>query len=195
MALSACKIVVGIPVTPTELREAMVDPRGRDLVTGGAISMSQYTREIIQPFATLIPVWRALGARVHTGVTAQTLAREIAQGPTALLVLLSHWVDEPEPAIELFDGMRPVAEVAALLPADFDGAVDLCICQSLALSKQVHARCPKAIVKWLNVPATPVVWFHILTLTLRIMHDEAQTYLYAVDKALRSYRDVIRPAS
>jgi hypothetical protein len=189
------KIVVGIPVTSSELAECLVNPRGRDLISSSKMTMQNftqaYTRQIVDPFTKLAPTWIALGARVYTGATLRTLAQALDDGPTRVLVILSHWVDGPSPTVEFFDGMTPIADVAEILAADFEGVVDLCICQSLELARLISSRCPRALVKWINVPATPVVWLYALTLILRIMSDEDAPYMYAADKALRSFQDAI----
>lgn len=86
--------------------------------------------------------------------------------------------------------MANIDDVAAVFPTHFDGVVDLCVCQSLALAKRLKSRCHNATVKWVNVDATPAVWFHILTLVLRLMHSSQIDYLQALEQTLRSFQHV-----
>ena len=115
------------------------------------------------------------------------LAAAVRDGPAASVFLISHWQESPTPTIELFDGMIEIERVAAAFPHGFTGVVDLCICQSLALAKQIKSRCPAAAVKWVNVEANPSVWFHIHALTLRMMRDLRLDYLDALNRSLRSF--------
>lgn len=184
---AACKIVIGLPSTPDELADYVANPCGRDLLASQRLTVQQYERQVMAPLARLAPVWRGYGARIYPGATLGMLGAAVREGPTASLFLVSHWRDAPLPAIELFDGMADIDEVAGMFPAAFDGVVDLCICQSIELAKRIKSRCPEATVKWVNVDATPAVWFHIHTLALRFMHDLRLDYLDALDRSLRSF--------
>ena len=183
------KIVIGLPSTAAELAEHVACPRGRDLLSSQQITVQHYTRQVLAPLARQLPVWRTYGARIYPAATLGVLSEALRDGPTASLLLISHWRASTPPAIELFDGMINVDNVASALPVEFEGVIDLCICQSIELAKLIKSRCPEATVKWVNVDATPAVWFHIQTLALRLMHDQQVDYLSALDQAQRIFEN------
>jgi len=185
----SCKIVIGLPSTKEELAAYVADPRGRDLLNAPEFEPDKYVHQIIEPMNRLMPTWRRYGARIYPAAKLADLAAAVREDPAAPLFLLSHWRDFPTPAIEFFDGMAAIDDVASAFPADFEGVIDLCICRSIELSKRIKSRCQRSTVKWVNVGATPAVWFHILTLALRLMHDQKIDYLYGVDQSLRRFRD------
>ena len=187
METAACKIVIGLPSTLEELADYVADPRGRDLLASQQLTVQQYERQVLTPLARMLPIWRSYGARIYPRATLGALASAVRDGHTSSLFLISHWRESPTPAIEFLDGMAEIDDVASALPVAFDGVVDLCICQSIELAKRIKSRCPEATVKWVNVDATPAVWFHIHTLALRLMHDLRLDYLDALNQSLRSF--------
>ena len=146
-----------------------------------------YTRQIMTPLAREIAQWSQLGGSVYTGATSETLATALADGPTLALILVSHWQDLPIPAIELFDGMRRIEEIANAFPSDYVGAIDLCICQATGLAKALMSRAPDCIVRWENVETTPAIWFPVYTLAFTLMRDRGITYMSAMDEAIRGF--------
>jgi hypothetical protein len=188
---NGCRIAIGIPSTTAELADCIAKPCGRDLLGSGRLTVQQYSRQIMEPLARMAPLWTRLGAKVHASATLATLSEVFGDRSAKTLLLVSHWKESPAPAIELFDGMVPIGHVVATLPTDFDGVVDLCICQSLDLAKRIKSRCPRATVKWVNVEATPTVWFQVYTLTFRLMSERQLDYLNALNLTLRSFEDAL----
>lgn len=186
---AACKVVIGLPSSAAELADYRADPRGRDLLATQDMTVQQYERQVLQPLAHAIPIWRNFGARVYAGATLGTLAEALQEGPTASLLLISHWRDSAPPAIEFIDGMVEVTDVAAVVPPAFDGVIDLCVCQSIELAKHLKRRCPQATIKWVNALVTPTIWFHVYSLTLRLMREQQLDYLDALQQSLRRFKN------
>jgi len=188
-ATQTCKVVLGLPTTDDELLDYAVDPRGRDLLGPHGTTQQKYTRQVMTPLGRVAPTWRDCGVKIYPGCTSKSLHAVVKDGPTDVLIIVSHWVDEPAACIELFDGMCGVDEIAAALPTDFSGIVDLCICSCAGLAKQVASRCPGAYVRWINSDATPAIWFHIYTSVFLEMFENGTDYLTALKVTLRRYDD------
>lgn len=49
-------------------------------------------------------------------------------------------------AVEFYDGFKPLAEVVARVPTDFDGIFDLTVCNSVLLGEEIRKRCDHCMV-------------------------------------------------
>ena len=139
MGCAGCKVLVGIPSTTAELDDYVFNPRGRDFLRSQGLSIQKYRQQILEPFAELAQTWQKMGVKIYPGATLDTFATALDDGPTEALILISHWLDEPEPAIELFTGMEPIAAVVATFPPDLTAVIDLCICTSDRKSTRLNS--------------------------------------------------------
>lgn len=181
------RIVVALPASESELQRHIDEPTGRDLLRAPNMTVQKYRRQVMHPLQRAIPVWRELGAAVCWPATRNVLAGAAAAGSTEALILLAHWVEGSQPAIELDDGHCPVSEAAAMFAADWTGVADLCVCQSKPLALALNARCHDITVKWIDVPALPALWLGIYTVALTLRRDQQLHYLDALDRAMRSF--------
>jgi hypothetical protein len=111
-----CKIFVGLPMSHVELSDYAVEPRGRDLLGPQGAPRQRYERQVMAPFVRMAPVWRECGVSIYHGATLSSLTAALRDGQTTTAIIVSHWVDAPEPQIELFDGMQSTSEVADAFP-------------------------------------------------------------------------------
>lgn len=189
---ASLKMVVAIPTTKSELDDYIQYPEKRDLLSAQNITYQRYEREIIIPFSRVIQTWENLGIKIYTGATLNVLYDALQDDQTTCLCLVSHWVLNPQ-RIEFFNGLIPIEEVASVFPIEWDGVLDLCICQSLELAKLVSNRCIKATVKKTSSKeknkemATPAVWFYIYTLAFRLVREHKISYLEALDVAIHLF--------
>jgi hypothetical protein len=71
--------------------------------------------------------------------------------------------------IEFSDGFRLLGEVVAFFPPDFDGIVDLTICNSLALAEMIRRRCSHALTIAMGEQTRPSLRLSLLLATMQFL--------------------------
>jgi hypothetical protein len=185
---SLCRVALCIPSSVGELDDYIADPRGRDFLSSQAMTVQQYEREILRPLLRERDTWLRLGVEVYSGVTLATLSQIFAPPSPSLVALVSHWQNGDRPRIELFEGMIAIEEVAAQVHPEFDGFIDLSVCQSLELGMAIRRRAPGSHPKWMNEPTILSSWFSVYSIAFRIMAETDVSYLTALERAIELFK-------
>ena len=189
MLAERCQVLVAIPSTEDELRDYLCRERvPGDLASSQSFSMPKYRREILRPLGRNRPRWAAHGAETRAQVTLSDISRYTGQSNASAVFLVAHWSDLDSGRVELFDGMHRAQALANAFHRDWDGVLDLCVCQSSALADAVARRCQRATVKWMETPAIPTLWMELLSLTLRVQKESATHYLGGLELAMDEFR-------
>lgn len=98
-----------------------------------------------------------------------------------IIVLFSHWEKDQ---IEFSDGMHPYQAVAAAIPDDYHGIIDLCVCHPHGLPEVIKARSPNCFVRYTSTRSTVGYWLLYYTIFLKILVDTPCTYADAISRTI-----------
>ncbi len=178
-SLDRCRLLFGVPLDLQGFRRDLENP-GKDFVRNCGPVWPQYRWSVVDPAAKLIAAARAAGAAVVVDATLADLAVAF-RGPTDLLILVAHWLPG---RIELADAIHDIADIIAAVPEGFDGAVDLCVCQSEDLAIGLRHHRPNSVVRFADVDAVPRLWFGYLRALLARLQARDATYMQAATEVL-----------
>jgi hypothetical protein len=106
------------------------------------------------------------------------------------VILLSHW--GPDDSVEFCDGFVLGVQVAAMVPVNFKGVLDLTVCPPLALVNAVVATRPLCRIRYSRIPLRPDVWLMFYDALSRwILESQETDYLNAFDQVAHGVLDMI----
>ncbi len=135
----------------------------------------RYQREVAAVVGATEPVLRSLGVSVEHRSTLHDLSRACER--YRVVLLFSHWASG---AVEFHDGLHPWERVAAAIPQDFDGVIDLCVCHPLPLAYALRRR-HTCLVRYSPVTATPAFWLYMYVAIFRELAVNGGSYVGAVE--------------
>jgi hypothetical protein len=89
-------------------------------------------------------------------------------------------------AIELSDGLHPISELAAVIPADWRGTLDLTVCNSTVLGNAVRLRARGSVVLMNEEPADLPARLALYKQVIRMLSHRNQSYMHCMI-AMRAY--------
>ena len=83
--------------------------------------------------------------------------------------------------IELADGLVSSEEIVRVVPTDFKGIMDLCVCHPVGLVAQIKQKCPDCLVKYTNTDATPLWWLYLYEAMFKILPTQPDYFQALAD--------------
>jgi hypothetical protein len=104
-----------------------------------------------------------------------------------VVILFAHWVDKhpeyPLGAVEMDDGLVGVDEIVEAVPEEWDGVLDLCMCNPANLVAALLDARPRCHLKRLNINANPVLWLYFYGTLFAHLNDRPMSYSDALASA------------
>lgn len=177
---SDCAMAVAVPTSRDSYLEHIAAPRHRDFVPRICPVWAKYQRELVEPFAEVLPRIQGAGVKVVVRATLKDWAALLSDG-FAVVVLIAHYNSW---AVEFYEGMVDIDQVVAAVPQGYEGVLDLCVCHSerLVTSLKLGRNC---LVRFSSASATPSVWAYFYSVLFEVMTAQRCDYLSAVEKATR----------
>ena len=179
MRPSDCALLVAVPLQRSEFLADLA--AGTDFLA--QFVAAQRSRDIDILWATYdasagVAAASAERARRH-GVTVVQRAglADFARALNAFQVvtLVAHW-RAGGLAIEFADGLAPIERVVAAVPQDFDGVLDLTICNAGLLAQEIRRRCPRGQIIDNSFPATLDMGLEFYNATMDLMQRRHMRY-------------------
>ena len=96
------------------------------------------------------------------------------------MILFAHWRDVDE-RIELADGLVSPEAIVQVVPSDFKGIMDLCVCHPRALVFGIKQKCPDSLVKSTDKDAAPLWWLYLYEAMFKILTTRADYFQAMAD--------------
>jgi hypothetical protein len=129
------------------------------------------------------PIFRELGVRVVHRLTLSRYGELI--NTAEVFILFSHWSDN---CIEFADGLRKVADVASIIPVNYDKILDLCVCRSEPLVSAVRGTRPHCLVRYVAERAViPRDWLLFFMVLFRYLSDRRVSYIQALEVVVQEF--------
>jgi len=177
-----CIIGFGIPLSEEAFRRQAENPNGGDFIRSQNLTWPEYRWVFADPCQNILPHLRAWGVGIVEGLTLQTLGG-IFSKPPRTIILFAHWSSDGR--IELTDGLVSSEQVVSVVPNDFAGIMDLCVCHPRRLVELLKQKCPDCLVKFTDTEATPLWWIYLYTAMFKILLTQPD-YFQALADAFES---------
>lgn len=172
-----CVVAVGLPSSQASFdhsAEASADAYASQFIGGWA----QYRVQWMQPLEHFSRVFRSLGVVFLPDVTLESLAESFADPAVSAIVLVSHWGDS---AIELANGFVSVDQVVEIVPIDFKGVFDLCVCHPNGLATELGRHRPNCLVRFTPKSVRPLWWLAYFEGFFQMLSTGKLNYLQAFE--------------
>jgi hypothetical protein len=135
-------ILVGLPTTVEEWKKCTLDPSKFDYFRQAHGSQKAFESRFGQPPRRLLRQLKRLGCSVCQCSLDNLSA--MFNGAKAV-TLIAHW--DQQDRIELFDGLHDWQSLVAVIPKDYGGIIDLCVCHPLPMVRYLDVYHRRALVK------------------------------------------------
>jgi hypothetical protein len=186
----------GIPTCEEEFLDAKESTIGRDFVIGQ--NSHQYDVQFLSYLRKIEPKFIKLKVKTVHKLTLEDFGRLFQDSSNKVVILFTHWKDN---TVEFFDGMATLDEIIKVIPNNFDGIVDLCVChpENLAIKIRNHLP-PTSLIRYTEVENTPYKWLYFYWAVFTILDesdldesddsgsgDSGCSYLEALEKAVEAF--------
>ena len=183
---SDCIVAFGIPTTQEEYLDAVDDPESRDFLTNPMNRpWGKYHRDFVCHLESIAPHLEAMGTRIKYGTRLGDLKEFCYDDAIRVIVLFSH---RNGGTIEFFDGMATASDILALIPMDFSGMIDLCVCNPEELYLRLKHERVDCVVKRIEVDATPGLWLYFYHALFKVLREADTTYTHALETVVNEFR-------
>lgn len=186
-----CVFAAGIPLTEEGYEKSFRNGRSYAAVfnrhkhkqgvppSPGGRYTEAYRDEVIAPVLARLGEFAALGATIDTALSLGGLRAHLS-GPARVVIVMTHWAHAPAQAaaMEFSDGLRPSAEVGAVLAqARFSGCLDFVACDtSGAIGEWVVAAGEDCALEFRTADAYPGVWLAFYLGLFRSLARQPETF-------------------
>lgn len=178
-----CVLAFGIPTSKKEFFDDLTDPEAgfSKRFKGG---WSQYDRQIIKATERILPVLSKWGVSIVSDMSLKGFADLFTCGRYDVVILFSHWENE---CIEFSDGLKNTSDIVARIPHEFCGLIDLCVCHPENMTFLLRRDRPNCLTKYVDRKATPSIWLHFYLVLFKRLHEQALTYLQALELTVEDF--------
>ena len=142
------------------------------------VAWETYRRHVLRPFNELAAEIEPMGVKIVREATLSDLGHA-CRPETKVVSLLAHWSDAK---VEFSDGLRTIDEIVGVVPIDYRGIVDLCVCHPEDLTLRLKTE-RAVMVRWINRRTNPHIWFRFYRVLFNILHESPTTFFEAIEKA------------
>jgi len=164
--LNDCVIGFGVPLTEAGFRRQEQSATGGDFIRSQQLTWEKYRYFFADSSAKVLAQFRLWGVRLIEELTLHALT-DVFSRPPAAMILFAHWSDTDR--VELADGLISSEEIVGVVPSDFTGIVDLCVCHPRALVVGIKQKCPRSLVKYTDTNAAPLWWLYMYQAMFKIL--------------------------
>jgi len=158
------------------------DPE-KDFVKGFLGGWPQYDHLFVSIFDQVAPILREWKVTIIEGLDLTTLGTSFS-GCFDVVILFAHWRGD---AVEFFGGFADPDTFLQRVPNEFTGLIDLCVCHPPELVRALLSRRPNCLIKFITTEATPGFWLYFYLALFKHLHDDNDTYLGGLEKAVKSF--------
>ena len=150
-----CLIAFTIPLTQEQFFSQRDDAE-KDFVRNCCSNWAKYQFEIIKTIDNVVPQYEQLGVRVLNRFNVDNITPCFKPG-FKHFILVAHWLNNK---VEFYDRMANFEEVAELIPEEFDGIIDLCVCTPIELVTRIKQIRPNSSVRFNQTPSSLIYWLY-----------------------------------
>ena len=179
-----CVLAFGIPTTEQDFHQDKLHPN-KDFVKNCCGGWHKYYYEIVSNIEAIEPQLQAVGANIVHKLTLKDFGSLFREKQFDVVILFAHWKKEggsEAEFIEFFDGLSNVFDVAKQIPQDFNGILDLSVCnpEKLALA----LRNQKVLIRYIPKKTTPYIWLYFYLVLFNLLNERDLTYLNALEMVI-----------
>ena len=164
--LNECVIGFGVPLTETSFRKQEQSPTGGDFIHSQGLTWDTYRYFFADACAQVLVRLRQWNVHVIEELTFDALA-DVFSKPPKVVILFAHWTARE--AVELADGMIFSEAIIRVIPSNFQGIFDLCVCHPMSLVVGIKEKCPDCLVKYTAKNATLLWWLYLYEAMFKIL--------------------------
>ena len=178
---SECILGFGIPTSETCFRQDL-GRHDKDFAKRFEL-WTRYRSEFVSDLNTVGPQMSALGVQVVHELTVGRFGALV--NAATVFILFSHWNGE---AVEFADGLQSTTTVAQVIPTDYAGILDLCVCRSESLASKVRSTRPKCLVRHVvGTEITPSYWLFFMLVLFKVLQNQPMSYLDGVERVVKEF--------
>ena len=171
---------------PVAVRQALAE--GSDAVDSRPTDAANIAAALNHGLHRLAGPAVAPGSDSHGAAVETRRQYALWEARRALEPVLGAAVRAGGPAVEFSDGSVPIERVVTAVPEEFDGVLDLTVCNSTLLAEEVRRRCRRGLIIANAFPATLDVRMELYNAAVDLVQRREVTYQDAVFGVRRSIR-------
>ena len=183
-----CVLAFGIPTS----REAFLRDRDRpdkDFAGRFAGLWRRYDDEVAGPLRAIEPELTGRGVSVEHETTLIRFGELLRDEKYRVIILFSHWHKN---MVEFADAMTAADDIVAIVPEDFSGVLDLCVCHPEGLTKGIRAERPRCRMRFCQGTATPFFWLSFYQALFEHLDGANLPYLAALTQVASGLLGTLR---
>lgn len=190
MKPSDCTLVFGIAASVEEYERQRLKPDRYDFMS--VLDKEGYCMAVLNDMDRLLPAIAQTGARIETGVSLQGFGSLLRDPSRSVVTLFSHWKED---SVQFADGLMKIQQFIEMVPFDFRGVLDLCVCHPVGLAARLRAERPHiGFIKYIDTSATVSLWLWFYAALFRRLATEQSTWLNALAATVTEFRYVLNHA-
>lgn len=182
-----CIIGFGIPLSEEAFRRHLQDSECRDFVKSQRLTWEKYRYLFADPCAKVLKHLQTWGVTVVEELTLPRLTA-IFLHPPRVIILFAHWSDA-DGTVELAEGLVASEQIAAVVPGDYAGIFDLCVCHPRNLVVLLKEKCSDCLVKFTDINADALSWIYLYEVLFKILSTQPTDYFEALANAFKTLSD------
>jgi hypothetical protein len=150
---------------------------------------SLYQKQLVEVVERLCPQYHDMyGANVEYDVSLERFGKIFNVFRRPLVVVLFGHSYRTGEGVEFFDGFASNHIIVDAIPVDFEGMMDLSVCNGELLALKIRNEREYCLARCSGNSITPDIWLHFFLLLFGILYEEELTYLSAFKMALEFFK-------
>ena len=177
-----CVMAFGIPITKEDFLKDLKNPY-KDFARRFKGGWTQYYHQIVSNSDTILPEIRKYGAEIQT-IASDRFRNIFKENKYDIIILFSHWQKD---TIELYDKAVGITEIVQLIPYEFNGIIDLCVCHPEKLTIALRKERPNCLIRYAQNKATPFIWLYFYLFLFKQLQAKDVNYLEALELTIQKF--------
>ena len=170
-----CSIAIGLPTSISDFNLSLENSKnsyGHSFAGG----WEQYKYQWLDPFTKFSNECCCLGVTFELTSSLHDLCEAFRRPHLHVFLLLSHWHSSE---IEWCGKFESTYDFIQVMPPDFNGVIDLCICHPNTLAEQLGILRPSCLVRYTPTKVNPDRWLPYFKGIFRLLNTGKYSYITA----------------
>jgi len=177
-----CILAFTIPLSQREFFDHVKKPE-KDFARNCCSSWSKYRKEVVEVLSELEPGYKRLGVQIIHRLKANDLNSCFTQ-KCRYMILIAHWYCNE---VEFYDQMLSCTEFASVIPEDYDGIIDLCVCTPEPLAQIIKDSRPDCTIRYSHTRASLSFWLQFYNVFFHTIHKDELSPNEAFEKVTKEF--------
>jgi len=167
-------------------------PDRYDFMLGIAGGKKEYRVAVLNDLERIVPAIAQTGTRIEPAVSLERFGSVLRDPSRSVVTVFSHWKGD---SVQFADGLATVSQFIGMVPLDFRGILDLCVCHPEGLAPRLRAERPQiGLIKYMNTQATVILWLWFYAALFRRLATKESTWLEALEATVTQFTDRLNHA-